>query len=1821
MSATRCNNRMKALVASSRILYAALCLLLLTPESTHATDSCPASFDAIPLTSGNSYHYVNCAYFSYVTLVLTSSAEPAEFGGVRFNTVVRNVSIIIDGGELLPTISLDTLTSSSTSGPRLLENITITYRNIRFPAGIAFSTFLQLFAGSSYTTSKNVRVSMFGCTLPTNIAAKAIDIRHANISGLVIELRDSIVPWELSNSLVSVFAESQVFTGLVLTVVNLTTNSIATAPVSSEYLGWMFAVQTNSLLTNASLSVTGLDVGAIGGNGGLLFVFGGNTIDTTVSLKNVVLPKNTSRRSFIIQAAGSMTRMKFVVDGLADAPLGYVAPSSPSATRGSYENATTFVWANTVTDSTFQYHHVTLLRPSYRRASWFAIRAYSTFTGNTFSFLGVTLSDAILDAMPAGNMGEHAGDCGGAFICIYNKNPINVALTWSDVVLRDVTASVVLLQWFGLENNGVNFTDSSTTLANWVVGGGLMPCTFHAGWVQLYSGAIGGNPTLAPILGNLMKISLSNIAFLTSSSSPMSTTWFVAPVVHAGWRKDSTQQLFQPLYSLTHVISGIHVHCRNVTGNLIVNSSFIAFYADTSVSSVRVVFQGCTLEIESTPCYQCFTLTGRATHVSIGLNVLQSVAVVVDDSSLSGITTYQGKGYTLSLICLSGPLRVEVPTVGWNDVNTSLTHSRLVVDGSASSAVNWWFVNTVVGAYFTVDDVQLTQWARSGVFGYLDSSPRCNVFQMQAKISWGAVSMTATSAVFSVYGGQPDFRLGFAVSDSAAGQMLVLGAMENSPVTVTNSYLYCVIENGTLTPASIDPYIPTIAGNQVSISIALLDPRTVSTNSTILVKNTRIDSVVNVQTLKTVTQGILASCTAVIVAGNSTNCSFIVDTCTITNNSTLIAPTVIPRPRLVAAVFFQPLAKLLASSLPIYVQNLIPNLDSFKSNRHENCTILVTGTTMIDASPPASIVLAVFILPADNSYNYRITLQQCTMVPVMRGAMALYDYPIYVGGGCFSGCILRGAVVVVDGVTGLVPAVWALTGGQMILSEGSTLRIRNCVLACEYHLPTTASSSLATSSTASQQPTPSFPHATNCSVMRFVSRGIQVSQPGSLEIRDTSSIEVSSNQFGDSGYASAVLGSDNFGLIHTDVIQFTSPTATWRLGCNVIGVAKDPLPGRLSRWNYFEGVDAAHVVFPPDGDLPRAYSGVVCRPPSGGETKTATLFEPMTPPTRPVVQAMVAATTAQTWALVGTAMVSSAVSGAAGGVMSRTQGAFMVVALRDRCTAYLRKSLDDGDGSSGPTTPDDTVEFGTNAMDNPLGIDMSAVIDGVAATTVGTLIGNTTLVAVCVLIGLIVTKIVKPALHRRLSTMEVIKTPSEPPVTTQRFEMDKGKDKRGRGQQQQAHHHRRSPSTFSKVRSWLQTHATCLEMQRIVIQGLLAVIHVLPSNPFPGSMYTSYTLLLQPSVTAALLLVAFSNGGGGQAGSAFGLVLGIVWLIPALWYAYMLLFGLVLGIVWLIPALWYAYMLLLRIRPLPLYTRPMVVQRRRGVPRWRRVLEALFHPNEVWMAPKGTSSQRSTPSLAKNGTRKFSRAEFRREFAHTIFDCYLCVFDVYRGDCHYFFVMELMCAIFLGVVGAAALGAPSEDACAAAVWGSWCVIGGSCVLLVSVCILRPFTVWFDLIVLVSGTMLCIASEVAALQEDDELGGVLLIVTSWSQVLFLLLNLSAEWAEGDGSHRRRLVELHDDEISRLSSFPPSLNSNPDTSIINNRRSGRTQDHHRSVPALTQQLHEPHALFMSPAKVEDLRRNRRPIAFLEMVVREICDQNARRRQQVFYDENDL
>jgi hypothetical protein len=194
--------------------------------------------------------------------------------------------------------------------------------------------------------------------------------------------------------------------------------------------------------------------------------------------------------------------------------------------------------------------------------------------------------------------------------------------------------------------------------------------------------------------------------------------------------------------------------------------------------------------------------------------------------------------------------------------------------------------------------------------------------------------------------------------------------------------------------------------------------------------------------------------------------------------------------------------------------------------------------------------------------------------------------------------------------------------------------------------------------------------------------------------------------------------------------------------------------------------------------------------------------------------------------------------------MSRAQAALLVLELRDRCDAFTLQKQEDGSASqfSGG------IVFGSNAMDNPRHLNFLRAVDGDAALIVSALVGNTVLVAACATIAFIIRHIVKPSFLCHLQALQSRLETAQHPSSTNS-----------------------APSLALPA-----------------VRGLLSVIHMLPSEAFPTSMYTSYTLLVQPSITAALLIAAHSSSVSGAAPSVsvIGAVLGICWLMPWLWFSY-----------------------------------------------------------------------------------------------------------------------------------------------------------------------------------------------------------------------------------------------------------------------------------------------------------------------------------------------
>ncbi|CUI14473.1 transmembrane protein, putative [Bodo saltans] len=1470
---------------------------------------------------------------------------------------------------------------------------------------------------------------------------------------------------------------------------------------------------------------------------------------------------------------------------MSDVSSQYIAPQTlvddlvtNTSALASFANSSLFVTGN-IFDVTISIQRLTLRRPSLREASFASIQ--SGYVRNlTLRVIDTVIMNSVMETPPSSASLDAVGDCNGAFLCLHVGAFINSSLLWNTVVLDTIHSSTVPLLSFSTLPITLTFINVRVEMSNWLLTGSSS-MSLNGGWI-----VIAAQPYVeAALVGTNVTLYLTNVSMklLGGDGGGNAVIQMSAPAFLFGWSNGAAELISSGL-GLTSV-SGVRIECRNISGTVQASAPFVAVVASGSVTNVSVVMTRCELTVVSVGCASCASLAGRASHVVLGLNTLNSVSVEITESFLNGSTNYLDSGYTMSIINLVGPVGQIIPTVTWSDINVTILSSNIVGQGPASVVVNWWYVYAQNKAQIVVKDTILIQRATSGKFGFQSSTPRCSLLQIQSFVADGAVTVRNVSATYFSLGGLPDAFVGLGVGDSSSGQLIVVGALQRSTLTMSNTTLNCRIEGGTLTPSFL-PLSQTLpATNQISVQLVVLDPRTVSHDCSVSVDSSVVESYGLVHVLSSISTGILASCVSFIVAGNCTSCMFTVSGCTVVGNNTLNGASTIAKPRIVAPVFFQPLGRLLTSTLDPRTVTLFPNLAPVMSTLHINCTVLITNTVMLDNSPPTSVVFAAFIQPADVSQDYQISILQSTTVPAMRGSMALSDFPVYAAAGCFCGCSMNNALIVVNGVAGLMPSVWALTGGAMVLSGQSQLLISGNTLNCSYHVPLSAAS---------------FLHTTNCSVIRYVSRASGSSLPGSLEMQGISFIQVASNAFIGKGHTNALLATTDSGVLTTGTMTFSSSSASWRMGCNVIGEDVGatnfvPLPGRLTPWRYFDGIDRTRLIFPPSDDLAVSFHGAMCRAPSGAETQTMSIIhEPPLATRAPAVTAVITATTAQTWSLAGAGIVGPA-SGAATAVMSRVQAAFTVLALRDRCNAYLQSqgAAAAEDGSSGYSAPSggSGIVFGSNAMDNPLGLDLSDSVSGDAALVLGTLVGNTLLVMVCVVIALLMTHLVKPLLHHRLCALEARLRVAYGPSSMDSANHQIGGAKNQRKKQQRA-------LSAATVRRWLGSRCNLSFIALTTIRGLIRGIDVLPSEPFPGSMYTSYTLLLQPSVTAALLLVAFSNSG--QTGSAVGVVLGVVWLIP-----------------WC----WFSYIILIRVRPLPLTTKPTPCKRK-GVSRWKRVLEVVFTPNEMWAPPQVKASDDATQNTTNNNNhQKQSRSQLRREFGKMLFHRYVCIFDVYRRDRHYFFFVELLGAVFLGVIGAAALGVPPQDACDAAVWGSACVIGASCALLMAVCVLRPHTVRFDLIVLVTGTALAIMSEVASLGNSNGVGDVLTAVTAWSQVLFLVLNLFAEWLEGeDGRNCRRIVVDQQDNRTYALNVPAAVTTTSLTSSFVRTRRNTEKQH-------TDGVGSPHSLFLfdfvdsnfitrlQEETLDMFRCQSRPELFLELAIREICEQRKKMIREPF------
>ncbi|CUG91399.1 membrane-associated protein, putative [Bodo saltans] len=1748
------------------------CLAVFVADAT----PCPGLSDPTQtISSGNTYSFLNCPT-SNSFLAMTLAPTTSDGG---FNGVLKDIAIQFAGGAYFPQLYLDT-TAVTAHIPWLIRNITITFQGVQ--STNYFGTIVSMILSAApLSTITNIYIQLTQCTLPYELSSSGIDLRAYSVTSVTISTQDCALPWQQDGSLVSMVTTGGLMTDLMVTMSNLFTNP-PTAPPSvagRTHSGQLVSLQSiNSSLPIVSLSMSyvavtlvGIDMSALEGAGGVLLLYSGKIQNSAIRVSNLVLPKSVTRRSFVMQALDASTGVSFIVDNMSDASSQYVAPQAliddlvtNTSALASFAFTTLFITGN-IFDVIISIQRLTLRRPSLREASFASIRG--AYVRNlTLRVINTAIANSVMEAPPSSASMDAVGDCNGAFLCLNVGAFINISLLWNALMLDTISCTVPLLS-FSTQPITLTFTNVRVEMSNWHLTGSSS-MTLNGGWI-----VVAAQPYVeAALVGTNATFYLTNVSMklLGGDGGGNAVVQMSAPAMLFGWSIGAAELLSSGGLGLTSV-SGVRIECWNISGTVQASAPFVAVVASGSVTNVSVVMTRCELTVASVGCAFCSSLAGRASHVVLGQNVLTSVSVDVTESFLNGSTNYLDNGYTMSIVNLVGPVGQVVPTVVWSNINVTILSSKIVSQGPASIIVNWWYVYAQNKAHIVVKDTILIQRATSGKFSFQSGAARCSLLQIQPFVADGAVTVRNVSATYFSLGGVPDAFVGLAVGDSSSGQLLVVGALQRSTLTVSNTTLNCRIEGGTLTPSFLPLLLTLPATNQISVQLVVLDPRTVSHDCSVSVDSSVVDSYGVVHIVASIITGILASCVSFVVAGNCTRCMFTVSGCTLSSNNTLSSASMIPKPRIVAPIFFQPLGRLLTSTLGSETVALFPNLAVVMSTLHISCTVLITNTVMLDNSPPTSLVFAAFLQPADVSQGYQISILQSTTVPAMRGSMALSDFPVYAAAGCFCGCSMNNAMIVVDAVAGLMPSVWALTGGAMVLSGQSQLLISGNTLNCSYHVPLSAAS---------------FLHTTNCSVIRYVSNAIGSSIPGTLEMQGVSFIQVARNTFIGKGHTNALLATAASGVLTTGTMIFSSSSsASWRMGCNVIGIEVGAtnfvsLPGRLTPRRYFDGID--RLIFPPSDDLAVSFHGAMCRAPSGAETQTMSIIhEPPLATRAPTVTVVITATTAQTWSMVGAGLVGPA-SGAATAVMSRVQAAFTVLALRDRCNAYLQSQAAAAEGGNSASSGGSGIVFGSNAMDNPLGLDLSDSVSGDAALVLGTLVGNTLLVMVCVVTAFIMTHLVKPLLHHRLCALE-----ARLHATYGRSSMDSTNYHIGGAKNQRKKQQQQLPLSAATVRRWLGSRCNLSFLALTTIRGLIRGIDVLPSEPFPGSMYTSYTLLLQPSVTAALLLVAFSNSG--QTGSAVGLVLGVVWLIP-----------------WC----WFFYIILLRIRPLPLTTKPTPCKRR-GISRWKRVLELVFTPNELWTPPQVKASDESTQNTNNNNNnQKQSRSQIRREFGKMLFHRYICIFDVYRRDRHYFFFVELLGAVFLGVIGAAALGVPPQDACAAAVWGSACVIGASCALLLAVCVLRPHTVRFDLIVLVSGTVLAIISEVASLENSNGVGDVLTAVTAWSQVLFLVFNLFAEWLEGEaGRNRRRIVVEQQDKTSVLRVPTAVTTSSSSSSFVRTRRN--TEKHIDGVGG-------PHSLApfddvdnnfitrLSEETLDMFRHQSRPELFLELAIREICEQ---------------
>lgn len=244
-------------------------------------------------------------------------------------------------------------------------------------------------------------------------------------------------------------------------------------------------------------------------------------------------------------------------------------------------------------------------------------------------------------------------------------------------------------------------------------------------------------------------------------------------------------------------------------------------------------------------------------------------------------------------------------------------------------------------------------------------------------------------------------------------------------------------------------------------------------------------------------------------------------------------------------------------------------------------------------------------------------------------------------------------------------------------------------------------------------------------------------------------------------------------------------------------------------------------------------------------------------------------------------------------------------------------------------------------------------------------------------------------------------------------------------------------------------------------------LNFLPTTPLPASLMVLYGFLQEPTMGAAVACIASSDTG----------VVAVV-------------LGTVVGGTWLALPCVFVWHVCVRHSPLPLATIPTRRVSRTKL-RWERagrMLEWLCAEREEWVAAAGGAT--------RNAAARLMKVRFG------------ALFEAFRGGTHWYFAVDVLLGALTGVVIGAAESVDSADACAAAVWGTSCVLAIAALSVVLCVVLRPHVVRCELLVAVCVSALAVVA--AGLQLAGEMSSSAAVSLAASVLALLPFMAGLAW---------------------------------------------------------------------------------------------------------------